>query len=88
MLSKIEETLTGIYEELKMMNAVLKKCDSDDIWLDHRTTKHMLMREDRQLRRYVEAGQLVKKKVGRSCMYLASSVYKILGGSQPILVKT
>jgi hypothetical protein len=78
LLEQIIFLLTELVLQQKLQLIPIPTEGHAERWIDQRNAMHMLMRTDRQLRRYVTEGQLVSKKIGRSPWYLESSIFNYI----------
>ncbi|MBC7616332.1 MAG: hypothetical protein H7202_09720 [Pedobacter sp.] len=82
LLQQILSVLAEILFQQKLQLIPIKVQGHPDRWIDQRNAMHMLMRTDRQLRRYVSEGQLISKRIGRSLWYLESSILGFMERSE------
>ena len=84
LLQELLTVLTEILCQQKLQLIPIRNTSQPDQWIDQRNAMHMLMRTDRQLRRYVREGQLICKKIGRSSWYLESSLLSFIERSDQL----
>jgi hypothetical protein len=84
LMQQILNVLTEILFQQKLQLVPISNPNPLKCWIDQRTTMHMLMRSDRQLLRYVQEGQLISKKIGRSSWFLESSILTFIEKSEAL----
>ena len=84
LLEKILQKLSELVSHHKQQLIPIPDMIVQDRWIDQRTTMHMTMRGERQLARYVQDGLLKTKKIGRSNVYLESSILAFILKSNDI----